>query len=338
MMRVGLVGCGSIGNVHATAIAGIHGAELCAFTDIRRQRAQAYSDMYTNGMASVYTSVDEMLNKEAVDAVHICTPHACHVPMAIAVLAKDIPVFLEKPPAISRVEFDLLKQKTEAGSGRLGICFQNRYNQAAKKVGELLAGGTLGKLRGGRAFVTWNRNASYYTESSWRGRQETEGGGVLINQAIHTLDLLLLWMGAPLSVNASMQNHHLKGTIDVEDTLEAYLTFSTGADPVRASFYATNAYVADEPVLIELSCESGFVRMEGGRIWYRDKNHQTPVFWQEDESRYPGKAYWGNGHEACISDFYHCLITGTPYQNDLLSVKTTFDTVMDIYDSARQGK
>lgn len=334
-MRVGLVGCGNIGRLHARAITEMEQTELCAFADVRTERAKNYADQFTGGKAAVYRTLEEMTSREKLEVVHICTPHACHVPMAVTALGKGLHVFVEKPPAINREEFGLLRQAAEKKPGRLGVCFQNRYNESTKKVDELLASGNLGKIRGGRAFVTWNRNAPYYTESGWRGSLETEGGGVLMNQSIHTLDLLLRWMGMPAAVEASMQNHHLKGNIEVEDTLEAYLAFGEGSDPVRASFYATNAFVSDEPVFLELICEHGSVRVEGNRVWCRDASRNMPVFWQE-EADPPGKSYWGNGHEACILDFYRCLRSGLPYANDLASVTNTFETVMRIYDSARK--
>lgn len=335
MKRVGLVGCGNIGSVHAKVIADIDDACLCAFADVRPERAEVFAERYGAAGVAVYDSLEAMLDGEDLDVVHICTPHVCHVPMAVTALKKDCHVFLEKPPALSREEFEQLEQAAAAGPGNVGICFQNRYNEATEKVSELLAGGTLGRIRGGRVFVTWNRNAPYYTESDWRGSLKTEGGGVLINQSIHALDLLLMWMGEPVSVEASMQNHRLKRYIEVEDTLEAYLTFSNEEEPVRATFFATNTYVSDEPVFIELACEHGFVRMEGGRVWYQTGEHQSPVFWQEAAQSLPGKAYWGNGHSACIRDFYQSLSTGEKYRNNLGSTEITFKTVMDIYDSAR---
>lgn len=337
-MKVGLVGCGSIGRVHAMAINRTEFAKLCAVVDIKPEEAKAYSQSYTDGQAAVYTTLEAMIAAEELDVVHICTPHMCHVPMAITALQKGIHVFMEKPPAISRAEFEQLTAAEAMSGGRLGICFQNRYNESTKKVSELIAGGTFGSLRGGRAFVTWDRNADYYTGSEWRGRLASEGGGVLMNQSIHTLDLLLKWMGRPVSVEASMQNHHLKGYIEVEDTMEAYLTFTEGDDPVRAAFYATNTYVSDEPVFVELSFTDGFIRLEGDHIWYRDRLRSKPEYWQAASQAGPGKAYWGSGHEACIDDFYRCLNQDIPYQNDLKSSANTFYTVMDIYESARAQK
>lgn len=335
MIRVGVIGCGNIGRVHGELLSEIQEVCVTAFADIDLKRAEAYSMQFSGGKANAYDSMEEMLQKEKPDAVHICTPHNCHVPQAVLALEQGISVFMEKPPAMSREEFKVLKEAKQRSLGRLGICFQNRYNETTKKVSAILRQGRLGRLKGGRAFVTWSRNVPYYTESGWRGRLLTEGGGALINQSIHTLDLLLMWLGRPLKAEASMSNHHLKGVIEVEDTLEAYLVFSDGPDPVTASFYATTAYCQDEPVLLDLVCEHGGIRLEGDSVWVHEYG-KAPEVWQAHKGTAIGKAYWGNGHEACIRDFYECLKTGRDYENDLASCELTFETMMEIYESARK--
>lgn len=273
-----------------------------------------------------------MLTAERPDVVHICTPHYLHVPMAVRTLESGAAVFMEKPPAISRQQFEELKRA--AGSrGRVGVCFQNRYNASVRKVDRLLEEGELGALKGGRAFVTWCREAEYYRESGWRGRWETEGGGALINQSIHTLDLLLRWLGVPERVEASMGNRHLWGLTEVEDAAEAYLEFPGGR---RACFYATTAYVSDAPVLIELACEKGSIRLEEERVTVRRRQGEEEVFLLKGEDAL-GKAYWGSGHAACISDFYQCLEQGTPYENDLDSVENTMQVMLRMYESAGMG-
>lgn len=335
MMQAGVIGCGNIGNVHAGILKEIKGVNLCAFTDTKTERAEGYSARYTKGRGAVYDSLEEMLENEKLDVLHICTPHFCHVPMAKEALKRDINVLMEKPPAIDRKQFADLKEAEMKSSGRLGICFQNRYNETTKKIFKLLEEGNLGRILGGRAFVTWHRDAPYYTESGWRGKLKTEGGGALINQSIHTLDLLLQWLGKPETVEASMRNHHLKGITEVEDTLEAYMTFSKGTNPVSASFYATTAYAADAPVFLELACEHGFVSLKGNTVSWQTKKQEEPVYWRAPKSQTRGKGYWGCGHEACIRDFYDCLESGKEYRSDLASTENTFNTVMDIYESAR---
>lgn len=328
--KVAIVGCGGIARVHAQAVHNLEGAELCAFADCRLERAEKLAAQYGEAGAGTYEGLEEMLAGAKPDVVHICTPHYLHVPMAMKVLESGGSVFMEKPPAISREQFAQLEH-AEAGSvGRLGVCFQNRYNASTKKVDELLREGSLGKVKGGRAFVTWNRGADYYQGSDWRGRWETEGGGALINQSIHALDLLLRWLGEPDVVEASMGNHHLRGVTEVEDVTEAYLGFPGGE---RACFYATTAYVADEPVLIELACEYGSVRLEGERVTVRYSRGEEAVFLLKTGPA-AGKSYWGCGHEACIGDFYRSLERGTSYANDLKSVANTLRVMMRIYESA----
>lgn len=330
--KAAIVGCGGIAQVHAQAIEGLDGVELCAFVDCRKDRAEKFAARYGGGRAEAYGDLEGMLAAEQPDVVHICTPHHLHVPMAVKVLEMGGAVFMEKPPAISGQQLQELKHA--AGSrGKVGICFQNRYNASVKKVDELLKEGTLGTVKGGRAFVTWCREAEYYQSSDWRGRWKTEGGGVLINQSIHTLDLLLRWLGEPDTVAASMSNRHLRGVTEVEDVVEVFLGFS---EERRACFYATTAYVLDVPVLIELACEKGNIRLEEEKVTVR--------YFQGDEVVYSlktgqavGKSYWGSGHAACIGDFYHSLEQGTPYANDLRSVENTLRVMMRIYESAGRG-
>ena len=138
--------------------------------------------------------------------------------MARLAAEKGIHVFTEKPPVMDRAQWADF-QALEHAPVRVGVCFQNRYNASVQLLRRLLDSGRPGKLLGARAFVTWKREAPYYTESGWRGSLATEGGGVLINQSIHTMDLLVQFLGRPRQVEASIANHHLKGVKDVEDTM-----------------------------------------------------------------------------------------------------------------------
>ncbi len=331
--KAAIVGCGGIAMVHAQAVDALDGVELCAFADCREKRAEEFADRYGGGRARSYGDFEEMLAAEQPDVVHICTPHYLHVPMAVKVLESGGAAFMEKPPAISKQQFEELKRASESG-GRVGICFQNRYNASVKKVDELLKEGSLGAVKGGRAFVTWCRETEYYQSSDWRGRQETEGGGVLINQAIHTLDLLLRWLGEPDRVEAFMSNRHLRGVTEVEDIAEAYLEFPGGR---RACFYATTAYVSDAPVLIELACEKGSIRLEDETVTVRYRQGDEAYF-SFKEGLFAGKSYWGSGHAACIRDFYQSLEQGTPYANDLESVENIMRVMMSIYESTKGEK
>lgn len=328
-LNCAIVGCGSIAQVHAQVLNALESASLRAFADVRKERADAMAQAY-GGRA--YGSLEEMLEKEELDVLHICTPHVLHTPMAELAAEQGLHIFTEKPPVIDEKQWERF-QKLE-GKTRVGVCFQNRYNRSVQLLKELLASGTPGKILGARAFVTWHRDAPYYTESGWRGTLSTEGGGVLINQSIHTLDLLTQFLGRAGRVEASMQNHHLKGVIQVEDTMEAYIGFGER----NALFFASTAHCQDSPVLVELACENALLRMEEGEVCLRWKDGSVQRHsLAAPASPATGKPYWGASHGLCIGDFYRCVLRDEPFQNDIPGVKDTVELMLAMYRSARQG-
>ena len=330
-MRIGIIGCGNIAQVHAWTLNQTENAEIVAFVDCVVDKANNMSMKYTDGKASVYSNYIEMLESEKPDVVHICVPHYLHVPMAIEALKRNISVFMEKPPAITKEEFDELIRCAEKSKARIGFCFQNRYNATVAKLDELVSDKEFGAVIGARGFVTWNRDEKYYSDN-WHGILEKEGGGVLINQAIHTLDLILRYMGTPENVSASMHNHHLQGIIEVEDTLEARMEFEGNK---AAVLFATNAYANDAPVIFELSFEKGRVTLIDKVLQIvRNGAEAEIVTCDVKMSAGIGKDYWGRGHLACIKDFYRCLNEGLDYRNDIEGVENTVYTTMRIYEAA----
>lgn len=321
-----IVGCGSIAQVHARALDDMPTAQLMAFADIRPDRAQAMAEKY-GGRA--YDSLETLLDNETIDVLHICTPHYLHLPMAQEAARRGIHVFSEKPPVIDRAQWAQFQQLST--QVRVGVCFQNRYNQSTQACRELLASGKPGRMLGSRGFVTWRREALYYTESGWRGALATEGGGALINQAIHTLDLMAYFLGGGQVLGASLANRRLPGVIEVEDTLEATLDFG-GA---RGLFYATTAYCADAPIIFELECEHATLRLEGERFtrFWRDGTVEQDDF--TAASTVPGKAYWGSSHQRCIEDFYRCVQSGERFPNDIPGISDTVGLMLSIYENAR---
>ena len=324
MYHVGIVGCGGIAQVHAQVLSSMEDVRLAACADIRPERAQALADKY--GMHA-YESLTEMLQNEQLDVVHICTPHYLHAPMAEEIAARGIAIFSEKPPAIDRAQW----AQFCAAADRVptGICFQNRYNPNVCELKRMLENKTFGELRGARAFVTWNRTVPYYVESGWRGTWATEGGGALINQTIHTLDLLIWLIGKPDVVQGTMSNRHLKGVIEVEDTVDAWLKMGD----VGVIFYGSTAYSTNAPVFMEFHFDNAVVRLENeGLDIYRGEeveHHEYPM-----EAKL-GKGYWGNGHRACIRDFYDRLTDGQPFQNRPETVDATVDAMYTLYENCK---
>lgn len=330
-MRVGIVGCGNIAQVHAWSLCKMDGVELVGFADCKPERAKRMSDKYTESKAKTYEDYRAMLDEVKPDVLHICTPHYLHVSMAIEALKRDISVFMEKPPAISMEEFGELEKAVEHSKGGIGFCFQNRYNETTKELDRIVESHELGEVVGVRGFVTWRRDEGYYSDE-WHGSLEMEGGGVLLNQSIHTLDLMLRYLGEPTKVAATMANHHLTGVIEVEDTLEAWMEFEGGK---RACFYASNGYATDAPVILELAFEKGRVTLidQTIQIYLKDGDTKTIEVHQEKDGI--GKSYWGKGHLACIQDFYRSIRRRSPFENDLSGIKNTLYTTMKIYQSAK---
>lgn len=330
MFKTAIVGCGAISKTHAEALKSVQNTEIVAFCDTNNEKAIIRAEEYGG---KVYSSLENMLDSEKIDVLHVCTPHYLHVPMVIEALKRGINVVMEKPVAISYSQFAQLKKAADSSEAKLGVCFQNRYNGSVVEAKKLIEEERLGKIIGARAIVTWSRGGVYYTESGWRGQLDKEGGGVLINQSIHTLDLMTYIMGKPDRVTAISTNFHLQGVINEEDTVNAFLEYPDKT----AIFYATTANCKDAPVLLEFFCEKGTVRLEGnsikvtptdGEVYYKDYTVRTKS----------GKACWGTSHTLLIGEFYSALETKNNFPVTLDSTIASFETMMAVYDSAKTKK
>lgn len=316
MFRAGLIGCGGISAVHAHVLGELENTELAACADVIPERAARYG-------CAAYTDWKEMLDREKLDAVHLCTPHYLHPVMAAEAARRGIAVFTEKPPAIDAAGWEQVKAAAE--NVPVGICFQNRYHPHVRSCMRFLREGTYGRLKGLRAFVTWNRTAEYYAAAEWKGKWATEGGGALINQAIHTLDLIVGFLGLPDQAEAVMHNHHLREAIEVEDTAEIYL--EKGGVP--ALLYASNAYSQDAPVILEMHFDQAVIRLEGDLMTVIRDGRKQEILCTTDPVI--GRSYWGAGHKACIADFYRSMEAKAPYQNDPASCENTMRTLFRLY-------
>lgn len=330
-MKVALIGCGGVAQVHFKALAENPDTEIIAVADIKPERADAAASRYG---AKAYYGFDELLENEAPDSVHICTPHYLHTQMAVKALSKGINVLLEKPCSVTNDEIAMLrKAQTESGK-QLAICFQNRYNACVQQAKKIILSGELGKIQAARAFVTWFRDAAYYSDD-WHGTLEKECGGVLINQSIHTLDLLQYLCGDCKKVTAHVSNDSLKGIIEVEDTASALLELEGG---IKAVFYATLAYTQNADVFLEITLENGRLRIEGEKLFVTDKDGKTEEFATNSNSVYHGRSYWGTGHSALINDYYYCLKSGEKFEIDAYEGGKTEEVVFACYESSASGK
>ena len=298
--------------------------KVVALCDIKAERAQSKKEQFKLD-SKIYTDYGELLENEELDAVHIATPHYLHAPMAIAALKKGINVFLEKPMCINREEIEALIAAEKESTAKVCVCFQNRFITAVKKAKEIAAedGGIIGAY----GSVFWERTKEYYTESGWRGAYATEGGGVMINQAIHTIDLLCQFLGTPKTLCATTANHHLKGIIEVEDTCEGVIGFDSGK---AANFYATTSFDGKDSTTVYLVTEKKrTVMIQQSNVYLNGTQIDDP----ELVTDYVGKECYGNGHVSLIAKYYSNLASGTEMPVTLESAQYALRVLLAAYRS-----
>ena len=302
-MRAAIIGLGVIGAVHAAVLAE-RGETVVALCDINESAAVTAREKYAKD-ARVYTDYVKMLDEVKPDVVHVCTPHYLHAEMVIAALTRGVNTLCEKPLCIRHEDIDRILAAEAASSAILGVCHQNRYLPSNQFAKDYLKDK---KILGAHGSVVWHRDAAYYASGAWRGKWATEGGGSLINQALHTLDLTMWFCGDPDAVIATTANLTLKNEIEVEDTV-----FARFEGDVPFTFLGTNTAGADIPVQISLHLS--------------DHTHLTvlpstvliggvPVPSATVQRQARGKECYGSGHETLIADFYDCVKEGRHFPID----------------------
>jgi predicted dehydrogenase len=221
-LRFGIIGCGRVAPRHAQSILQSPGAELVAVADIVESRARNFQREYG---AEVYTDYHEMLKRDDLDVVNICTPSGLHVPMGIEVAQAGKHVIVEKPIALSTADADRLIATAEDARVKLCVILQNRYNGPMKDLYQTVKSGKIGKVLLGNATVRWYRPQSYY-EDGWHGTWAMDGGA-LMNQSIHHIDALQWLIGDVETVFAFTAT--LAHTMEAEDAGVVSLRFKNGA-------------------------------------------------------------------------------------------------------------
>lgn len=320
-LRVAVVGCGTICGNHINAILSA-GQTVCALCDKDRSHAEAIAEKFGLNV-NIYTDYIGMLDTEHPDSVHICTPHYLHAKMCIEALGRDINVLCEKPLCINRTEIVRILEAQKASRAQLGVCLQNRYEPKFKKLCELAGDSPVGAL----GVVSWKRDADYYASGEWRGKWLTEGGGVMINQAIHTLDLLQVIAGMPKSVIAHISNDHLKNQIEVEDTATALFETEDGR---RINLFATNACGVSFAAQLHIKTKDGDKLYADNKLVLKNGE---PVETDAVNGKQIGKSVWGTGHALLIADFYRCILESKPFPIDAAEGSKVVKLVLSMYES-----
>lgn len=333
-LRIAIVGCGSIFTMHATPVSAMDDAELVGVCDIKKERADRAAKKFA---CKAFTDYREMFAELKPDVVHICTPHYLHPIIAHYALESGIHVLSEKPMSI-RMEDALENVRlAEEKNLRYGVIFQCRYNDASVLVKKTLESGELGKIISARSVLTWCKPDEYYSLSDWKGTWDKEGGGVVIDQAIHSMDLVNWFIQSkPIKVDAHYANrgHEI---MEVDDSAEGLITYENG---VRYGFWAMNNYGCDEPIEIRLYCEKGKVVLTYDDAWIKfNDGRDLHIHQGEDKLYYEGgKEYWGFQHVRQIRQFYDSVKAGRdPEINGKEALKIQ-RIICAFYESGKTGK
>lgn len=332
-LRIGIIGCGRISVMHLVPAQVLDRSELVACCDIKKDRADEVAEKYG---VKAYYSYEEMLDNEKLDAVHICLPHYLHTKAACYAFQKGVHVLSEKPMDVDLKSAENAVKTAKEKGVLYGVILQCRYNNAAQLVKKAAVEGKLGKIISARSTLTWTRPDSYYQESDWKGTWDKEGGGVVIDQAIHSIDLVNWIVDSEVqNVSCSIANrgHEI---VKVEDSAEGLITYANG---VKYGFYCMNNYGCDEPIEIRLYCEKAKVVFgyDDAYIYYNDgtveEAHQA-----DDVQEYEGgKDYWGFQHIRQIEQFYKACLGEEPLEISGEEALKTHRLVMEIYKIGKAG-
>jgi predicted dehydrogenase len=226
-VRFGLVGCGGIGAMHAKAIELIDEGELVAVCDIDLARAREIADEHA--VSHVFGNVEAMLDAVALDAVTIATDHKRHFAPAMAAIERGVHAIVEKPITVSLEEAHRLLKAAHAHRVKLGGVFQRRFFPAAQRMHAAIGDGRIGRVTVAECIALLGRDRAYFARDAWRGTWKGEGGGALMNQAIHMIDMLLWMVGPPAEVYGRWAALKHGEYIDVEDSACAVVGFENGA-------------------------------------------------------------------------------------------------------------
>ena len=323
MPTAAIIGCGDISTVHFGAVSTLENVELVAVCDTDPGRLEAATAAH--GVPG-YADYLDMLEQARPDVVHVCTPHHLHASVAADCLERGVNVIVEKPLAHTLEEGQRLIEVAERSPAKIAVCFQNRYNATSQAMRELLDGGALGKVVGASATVMWHRDGGYYRSRPWRGTWAEGGGGLMMNQAIHTVDLLQWLVGDVAKVEGRASTRALAGVIEVEDTAEFVAEHVNGA---RSVFYATLANAVNAPVTLDIVTEKATLSLRGDlTVTHADG---TVDVIPERVAETGGRSYWGVSHELLIADFYARLGDSEKFWINPAEAGKSLRIIKDIY-------
>lgn len=316
-VRFGLIGLGGMGRHHATYLSAgeIPGAQLTAVADAV-EGARDWAKGKFGESVQVFDSPEDLINSKSVDAVLIATPHYLHPPLAIAALQNGIHALVEKPAGVYTKQVKEMNAVAESSGQILGIMFNQRTHGAHQKLRELVHGGELGEIKRTHYVITdWFRSQAYYDSGGWRATWKGEGGGVLLNQSPHNLDLWQWICGMPQRVRAycGFGKYH---NIEVEDDVTAFVEYPNGA----TGTFITATGEAPGTQSLEIVGDRGKVLWADGKLTFWQTRVPVSEWTRTAKGGFDKPETWkieiptkgGEDHKGITKNFVNAILHGTP--------------------------
>lgn len=329
MIRAAIIGLGDISFVHLDGILSNPEIQLVGACDLKEELKSRVPEG-----TPFYTDYKQMVQEVKPDVVHNCLPHYLHYPVTKELVEMGINVFCEKPVALNVAQAEEFAALEAAHPEvKIGICLQNRMNETTEALKAIIDSGEYGKVTGIRGFVPWYRAPEYYSVKPWRSTWQYAGGGSMINQSLHTLDLMYFLGGDIRRIHALVGQTNDYG-IEVEGDVVARMEYANGA---RGLFFATNNNWTNESVQIRVALEKGVFHIEDNTLYKINKDSSREVICKAPVLE-GIKFYYGASHTRMIERFRKAVESGS---DDYIHVK---DAVMvirlmeTIFQSGREDK
>jgi len=343
--RVGIAGCGAISRNHLEAFRALDNVQIVGVCDVDADRARSTADSW--GVPNAVSSVEELLAL-GLDIISVCTPHPTHEEVVLQAAAAGVNVLCEKPIATKLESAERMVEACEEAGVQLGVLFQRRFWPASQKIRSAIDDGTLGRAIMAQCSVMLHRAPDYYNRDAWRGTWESDGGGVLMSQAVHQIDLLQWYLGDVAEVYGKVNTYRHGDYIEVEDSATAVITFTSGA---MATLQASTALSPNLGIQLRITGETGasaslteFPEGSDGRLdlWaVGERIVVEPVHPEGVEPNVDLSVINGQlipFHKLQVQDFVQALESGTEPAITGKDALKSLRILLAVYESSRTGE
>lgn len=331
MKQFAIIGCGAVSQFHAKAIQSLEDGNLYCVYDTRKERAEKFAKEYD---CKVFATLEELFACEEVNVVNICVPSGLHAELAIKAARSGKHVIVEKPMAITKEQLDNIVQAAEENKTKVAVITQLRFTPAIQKAKAAIDSGRLGKILLADFRGKYYRSPEYYAAGGWRGTWAMDGGGALMNQGIHGIDLIQYLMGGVKSVYALCRTQDRE--IEAEDSAYLIVEYKNGA---IGSMHGTTVAKPGYPRTLEITGTKGTIKIEEDEIKAWDIDGETEA--TKDTELKAGcdpMALTYEYHKMQFADLLEAIEQDRKPMVDVYEGRKPVDIILAAYESSKTGK